>query len=85
MNNYLQPRLHTALNNLKKDIDLIASKNKDDEWKRDHYRYTFTVWVQWIYNILQTSLTEKNPGPVKNSTKKELKNLRDAIEQIINS
>ena len=83
LNNYLQPRLNILIDNLTKDFDLIASKDKDDEWKRDHYRYTFTVSVQRIYKLLNTSLTGQKASGIKPSTKNELKILRDIIDEMI--
>ncbi len=71
------------INKLQDDLNLIAKKNKDDEWKRDHYRYTYTVWSQRIYNLLNTSITEILPAGVKESTKKEMKVLRDILEEMI--
>ena len=51
MNNQLKPRLDLLLEDLKNDFTLIAKKKKDDEWKRDHFRYTFTIHTQRIYEI----------------------------------
>lgn len=85
MNNQLKPRLDLLLEDLKNDFSLIAKKKKDDEWKRDHYRYTFTVHVQRIYEMLNTSITENPPAEIKLSTKKELKLLRDEINNMIES
>jgi hypothetical protein len=83
MNNYLKPRLDFLLEQLKKDFDLIAKKKKDDEWKRDHYRYAFTVHVQRIYEMLNTSLTENEPADIKESTKKEMTLLRNYLESMV--
>jgi uncharacterized protein YutE (UPF0331/DUF86 family) len=85
LNNYIRPRIETLLNELREDLDLIASKHKDDEWKRDHYRYTFTVSAQRIYNLLNHPLTEQKTASVKSSTKKELAGLRNIINEMINS
>ena len=71
------------IENLKKDLNLIAKKKRDDEWKRDHYRYTFTIAAQRIYKLLNTSITENPPAPVQPSTKKELKVLKDIIEGML--
>lgn len=68
---------------LQDDLKLISDKNKDDEWKRDHYRYTYTVWSQRIYNLLNTSITETEPSVVTNSTKIEMKVLKDILEEMI--
>jgi hypothetical protein len=83
MNNYLKPRLDFLLEQLKKDFDLIAKKKKDDEWKRDHYRYAFTVHVQRIYEMLNTSITENEPADIKESTKKEMTLLRNYLESMV--
>jgi len=85
MNDYLKPRLNILLNELKGNFDLIASKKKDEEWKRDHYRYTFTVSVQKIYNLLNTSLTNEPAAPAGNSTKEEMRILTDIVNKMINS
>ena len=83
MDNHIKPRLDILIEQLEKDFDLIAKKKKDDEWKRDHYRYTFTVHVQRIYEMLNTSVTEILPAEIKLSTKKELILLRDLINKMI--
>lgn len=85
MNNQLKPRLDLLIEKLNNDFELISKKKKDDEWKRDHYRYTFTVHVQRIYEMLNTSITENPPAEIKLSTKKELKLLRDEINNMIES
>jgi len=85
MQNYLKPRIDNVIEILKKDFDLIARKKKDDEWKRDHYRYTFTVSVQRMYDLLNSNITGKKMMPVSNSTKKELAVLRDITDGMINS
>jgi hypothetical protein len=85
MNNQLKPRLDLLLEDLKNDFSLIAKKKKDDEWKRDHYRYTFTVQVQRIYEMLNTSITEASPAEVKTSTKKEIISLINYLETMIES
>ena len=71
MNNQLKPRLDLLLEDLKNDFALIAKKKKDDEWKRDHFRYTFTIHTQRIYEMLNTSITENLPAEIKISTKKK--------------
>ncbi|HRP92032.1 MAG TPA: hypothetical protein PLH53_04000 [Ignavibacteriaceae bacterium] len=85
MNNHLKPRLDLLIEDLKNDFALIAKKKKDDEWKRDHFRYTFTVHVQRIYEMLNTSITDNPPAEIKLSTKKELKLLIDEINKMIES
>jgi hypothetical protein len=85
MNNQLKPRLDLLLEDLKNDFSLIAKKKKDDEWKRDHYRYTFTVHIQKIYEMLNTSITEDSPAEVKTSTKKEIISLKNYLETMIES
>lgn len=81
----IKPRLDFFIEQLQKDFDLIAEKKKDDEWKRDHYRYTFTVHVQRIYEMLNTSITENSPAEIKASTKKEIVHLRDYLNTMIDS
>ncbi len=81
--NYLIPRLENLILILSSDLRLIAKKKKDDEWKRDHYRYIFTVHAQRIYNLLNTSLTEKSPAKVQKITKDELIVLRDILNNMI--
>jgi hypothetical protein len=81
--NYLKKDLDNLLDNLRADLNLIASKKRDDEWKRDHYRYTFTIFVQRAYNILNTSITENPPAKVQQSTRKELEFLKGIIEEMI--
>ena len=78
--NWLKEDLDTKIGVLQKDLDLIAAKKKDDEWKRDHYRYTFTVFAQRIYKLLNTSITENPPAPIQPSTKKELEVLKEILE-----
>lgn len=84
MFNWLKPRLDNIIILLQKDLDLISKKRKDDEWKRDHYRYTFTVAAQRMYELLNLELSGKQMLPVKDSTKKELKILRNMIDTMIN-
>jgi|GEM_PF-2070476 len=85
MNDQLKPRLDLLLEDLKNDFALIAKKKKDDEWKRDHFRYTFTVHVQRIYELLNISVTKDLPAEIKFSTKKEMILLRDYLNKMINS
>lgn len=85
MNNQIKPRLDFLLEQLKKDFELISKKKKDDEWKRDHFRYTFTVHVQKIYELLNTSVTKDLPAEIKSSTKKEMVLLRDYLNKMIDS
>ncbi len=85
MHNQLKPRLDLLIDLLKKDFDLISKKKKDDEWKRDHFRYTFTVHVQRIYELLNTSVTKDLPAEIKSSTKKEMVLLRDYLNKMIDS
>ena len=85
MNNQLKPRLDLLLEDLKNDFALIAKKKKDDEWKRDHFRYTFTIHTQRIYEMLNTSITGNLPAEIKNSTKKEMVLLRDYLNKMIDS
>ncbi len=81
--NWLKEDLDGMIESLRKDLNLIAKKKKDDEWKRDHYRYTFTVASQRIYKLLNTSITGDPPAEVQSSTQKELKVLRDIIEDML--
>jgi len=83
MNNQLKPRLDILIHELKNDFTLIAKKEKDDEWKRDHFRYTFTVHAQRIYDLLNTSITENPPADIKLSTKKELESLKNCLSKMI--
>ena len=83
MNNQLKPRLDLLLEDLKNDFALIAKKKKDDEWKRDHFRYTFTIHTQRIYEMLNTSITENLPAEIKTSTKKEIILLRNYLNSMI--
>lgn len=83
MDNQLKPRLDLLIADLGRDLSLIAKKKKDDEWKRDHYRYTFTVHVHRIYEMLNTSITKTPPAIIKPSTKKEMILLRDYLNTII--
>lgn len=83
MENHLKPRLDFLVKQLQKDFDLISKKKKDDEWKRDHYRYTFTVHVQRIYEMLNTSITANLPAEIKPSTKKEMILLRDYLNKML--
>jgi len=85
MNNQIKPRLDFLLEQLKKDFELISKKKKDDEWKRDHFRYTFTVHVHRIYELLNTSVTKNLPAEIKSSTKKEMVLLRDYLNKMIDS
>lgn len=85
MENYLKPRIDNVIEILKKDFDMIAKKKKDDEWKRDHYRYTFTIAVQRMYDLLNTNLTGEKMHPISISTKQELEVLREMITRMINS
>jgi hypothetical protein len=85
MHNQLNPRIDHLIELLKKDFDLISKKKKDDEWKRDHFRYTFTVHVQRIYELLNTSVTKDLPAEIKSSTKKEIVLLRDYLNKMIDS
>jgi len=85
MNNQIKPRLDLLLEFLRKDFDLISKKKKDDEWKRDHFRYIFTVHVHRIYELLNTSVTKDLPAEIKSSTKKEMVLLRDNLNKMIDS
>ena len=81
--NWLKEDLDSMIESLKKDLTLIANKKKDDEWKRDHYRYTFTIAAQRIYKLLNTTITENPPAVVQPSTKKELEVLKEIVEQML--
>lgn len=83
MNNQLKPRLDLLLEDLRKDFALIAKKKKDDEWKRDHFRYTFTVHTQRIYEMLNASITDEPQAEIQTSTKKEIIFLRDYLNSMI--
>jgi hypothetical protein len=81
--NWLKADLDGMIENLKNDLNLIANKKHNDEWKRDHYRYAFAVSAQRIFNLLNTSITENLPAGVQPSTKKELEVLNLIIENMI--
>ncbi len=83
MINYLIPRLENLIGALRSDLIFIAKKKKDDEWKRDHYRYIFAVHAQRIYKLLNASLTEIPPAKIQKSTKDELIVLRDILNKMI--
>lgn len=83
MINYMIPRLENVIELLKKDLRLIASKNKDDFWKREHYCYAFTLSAQWMFDLLNSQLTEKELPPFSASTKKELAALSDQLKAMI--
>ncbi|MDP4172515.1 MAG: hypothetical protein Q8933_00990 [Bacteroidota bacterium] len=83
MNNWLKERLDYELEQLKKDLKLIALKQKDEEWKRDHYRYTFTLSVQRIYSLLNSTITSQPIAPLSKATKQELTILKELIDKII--
>lgn len=83
MQNYLKPRVDNVIEILNKDFELIAKKKKDDEWKRDHYRYAFTLVAQRMYDLLNSNLTGEEMHPVSPSTKKELKALRNRIDEML--
>jgi hypothetical protein len=85
MHNKLKQSLDYWIEKLKDDLSLIADKNKDDEWKRDHYRHTFAVAAQRIFDSLNTSITENPPAGIKESTKMELVYLKEILEKMINS
>ena len=81
--NWLKEDLDGMIENLRRDLNLIAKKKKDDEWKRDHYRYSFAISAQRILKLLSTSITENPPAEVQASTKKELIVLKEIIEEMI--
>ncbi|HKB84794.1 MAG TPA: hypothetical protein VKD08_01400 [Ignavibacteriaceae bacterium] len=83
IHNWLKEDLYGMIDNLKRDLDIIAKKKKDDEWKRDHYRYSFTLAAQRIYKLLNTSITENPPAPVQESTRQELKVLKEILEEML--
>jgi uncharacterized protein YutE (UPF0331/DUF86 family) len=83
INNYLYPRVENIIEVLRKDFKLIASKRKDDEWKRDHYRYAFTISAQRMFDLLNSQLTKESVSSVSESTKKELIRLRNQINSLL--
>jgi hypothetical protein len=85
MKNQIKPRLDFLIEQLKNDFDLISKKKKDDEWKRDHFRYTFTVHVQRIYEMLNTSITKNLLAEIQPSTKKEMVLLKDYLDKMIDA
>ncbi len=82
--NRLKKDIDNLIDNFRADMNLIASKKRDDEWKRDHYRYTFTIFAQRIYNLLNTSITADPPAGIQSSTKNELEVLKRIVEDMIN-
>ncbi len=84
MRNWIIPRLEFFLSEIKMDFNIISKKNKNDEWKRDHYRYAFTVRAQGIFKLLNTSITNEPISQIQPSTKNELMVLRDMIDEMIN-
>lgn len=83
MQNYLKPRIDNIIEILRRDFDMIAKKEKDDEWKRDHYRYAFTLAAQRMYDMLNSNLTGEKMHSVSSSTKKELEALCKRIDEMI--
>ncbi len=83
MYNWIKKDLDYFLAALKKDFTLISQKDKPEEWKRDHYRYTFTVYTQRIYKLLNTQITSDPISPIQESTKDELIILRDMLNKMI--
>jgi hypothetical protein len=83
--NWIKKDLDNLIDNFRADMNLIASKKRDDEWKRDHYRYTFTIFAQRIYNLLNTSITANPPAAIQPSTRKELEVLKKVIEDMIDA
>jgi hypothetical protein len=55
MHNWLKKDLDYLIASYQKDIELISKKKKDEEWKRDHYRYISAVHFQRILNNLNTN------------------------------
>lgn len=85
MRDYLGQDLEYFLNKLKEDIELISAKNKEEEWKRDHYRYSFIISSQRILNTLNTALSKTPPAGFQEPTMKELIILRDMINEMIDA
>ncbi|MGE5679869.1 MAG: hypothetical protein ACM34K_03210 [Bacillota bacterium] len=83
MNNWLKQRLDFELDQLRSDLKLISLKQKDEEWKRDHYRYAFTLSAQKIYQLLDSTITQDPLTPPSESTKKELALLTNYLKNII--
>lgn len=83
MQNYLKPRIENIIEILKRDFDMIAKKKKNDEWKRDHYRYAFTLAAQRMYDMLNSNLTGEKMHSVSPSTQKELEALCKRIDEMI--
>ena len=83
MKDYLAQDLEYFLGKLKADIDLISDKKKEEEWKRDHYRYAFIVTSQRIFNTLNTALSQTPPSGLQESTRNELIVLRDLINEML--
>jgi len=83
MQDWLKLDLDYLIDSLKRDIEMISNKDKDIEWKRDHYRYTSAVSFSRILNLLNAQITETPPAPIKDSTRIELVNLRRIIDSLI--
>lgn len=81
--NLLKKDIDNMIDNFRADMNLIASKKRDDEWKRDHYRYTFTIFVQRFFNLLNTSVTANPPAGIQPSTRSELEVLKRIVEDMI--
>ncbi len=83
MKDYLAQDLEYFLGRLQQDINLISAKKKEEEWKRDHYRYAFILSSQRILNTLNTSLSKTPPAGLQEPTRKELIVLRDMINEML--
>jgi hypothetical protein len=85
MRNWLKNDLDYFISGYQRDVEMISKKDKDEEWKRDHYRYASAVYFQRILNALNTQIIETPPSPLKESTRLELIVLRNIIDQMIES
>jgi hypothetical protein len=83
MRNWIKQDLDLLIKKYNEDLEMISKKNKDDEWKRDHYRYASAVAFQRILTLLNTSITGTPAAPLQESTRAELQELKKVIEQTI--
>lgn len=83
MNNWIKQGLDYEFDELRQNLKMIALKDKEEEWKRDHYRHTVAVAVQRIFRLLNSTITSEPPAPVSHATKEELMILRDMIDRMV--
>lgn len=83
MHNRMKYNLDDLIGGYKSDLEMVSRKNKDEEWKRDHYRYISAIAFQRIFNMLNAQVTEIPPAPVNESTRRELIILRKIIDAMV--